>query len=574
MNIIDIIAQDAAKNTTTWNGAPSNSTTGSHCLDYWSKCGTYRGRTQDEVNADMQKIFYEDEIKALKVVFGLRLVTRKVKTPFLAPGQKEFLDTKDTQTGYGQRDEFFKAVRWLAINKSELLLKNLIMIPVVGSWKDFFSEDLLDALSPIVVFELVRLYAKDPLLRKYLPTMHSKGKKRGDLAKKKSDWAKKFCSHVKISHKQYRELKKSGKAHTFQRQMSQGDWANISFNEIPGRAISHLTNRKGKDGKMAFERHGQLDRFETWVLGQDKIKFNGYPYELTTAASHSKAPSSLQKKIYNRQFEQLLEPFKGHKLGNVFCALDTSGSMNDAVVGPTTALQVCLSMGLVFSCLNTGWFKDTAVHFGERSNLIRFNASDDFVTRLHFLETMATAWGSTNFQSVIDLIIGIRMKHPEIPIEQFPETLLVLSDMQFNDPGVQHSSASMPTQSYYSNFTNAYGQRMIITPQMHKQMYGHLYQQASLTNHEVAKQKLASVGLGDLRIIWWQLNGNTTDFPAQMNDKGTYMIGGFDPVNLKALMGLTAEKKDFVATAEVKQQTPMDGMNNFLSQEIFGLLKF
>jgi hypothetical protein len=95
----------------------------------------------------------------------------------------------------------------------------------------------------------------------------------------------------------------------------------------------------------------------------------------------------------------------------------------------------------------------------------------------------------------------------------------------------------------------------------------------SSTNYEEAMKRLRSVGLNDVRIIWWQVNGRTTDFPAQMNDKGVYMIGGFDPTNIKALMGLSTSvgNVDFNAR-EKKEQTPQDGMKNFLSQPIFQLL--
>jgi hypothetical protein len=57
-----------------------------------------------------------------------------------------------------------------------------------------------------------------------------------------------------------------------------------------------------------------------------------------------------------------------------------------------------------------------------------------------------------------------------------------------------------------------------------------------------------------------------------MDDKGVYIIGGFDPVNLRALMGLDNQKTDFNAN-EKKEQTPLDGMLNFLNQPIFGLLQ-
>jgi hypothetical protein len=58
-----------------------------------------------------------------------------------------------------------------------------------------------------------------------------------------------------------------------------------------------------------------------------------------------------------------------------------------------------------------------------------------------------------------------------------------------------------------------------------------------------------------------------------MDDKGVYMISGFDPVNIKALMGLNSSVKSFNAS-EKQEQTPLDGLMNWLSQPIFGLIRF
>jgi len=133
---------------------------------------------------------------------------------------------------------------------------------------------------------------------------------------------------------------------------------------------------------------------------------------------------------------------------------------------------------------------------------------------------------------VIDLLARTRKENPDIPVEEYPETVLVISDMQFNPAG-----------------------------------------RNTRTNYEEAMRKLRKVGLQDMRIIWWFVNGAGTDFPSQMDDKGVYMIGGFDPVNLRALLGLSAGKKEFVAS-EQKEKAPLDGMMNFLGQPIFGLLRF
>ncbi|MBY0229469.1 MAG: DUF2828 family protein, partial [Gemmataceae bacterium] len=174
-------------------------------------------------------------------------------------------------------------------------------------------------------------------------------------------------------------------------------------------------------------------------------------------------------------------------------------------------------------------FKDTVCAFDSESRLVPLSGA--FTERLAQLTGMATAWGSTNFQSVIDLIVSVRQHNPTVPVADFPETLLVVSDMQF-DP-VDGGDAR--------------------------------------TNHEAAMAKLRAVGLGEMRIIWWFVNGEAADFPARLDDRGVYLVGGFDAVVLKALMGLDAQKPGFDAK-EKKAQTPADGLLNFLRQPIFSLL--
>jgi hypothetical protein len=525
-----------AKTAHTWNGAISYATTGTGkygaILDYWSKAGAYQGRPQEAVNSDMARIFADDESVALAVVFALRLITR---TPNVA-------GIDEVQTGYGRKDEFFKALNWLCDHRPHLVTENLHLIPVFGCWKDFLQFPLIDRDDlREAVYDLVRANLGDDLLRKYLPTIYSTGKKRRRKSKsvvrchteraiKLRDWARGLCRHLGITFAEYRRLKREGAAHLWQQQMSAGAWDDINFNGIPGRAMLFHTSRKGKhDRKTVFERHGQVERLRRWVLEQPTVKFTGYPYELTRAASHRNNPSLVQKLVYNRQFLSLLEPMKGHRLGNVLCALDTSGSMQCRVVPNVSAYDICLSMGLCFSALNVGHFKDAVVAFSDVSRLVTLKG--EFCDRLYQIESMTTAWGSTNFQSVIDLLVRIRQQHPEIPRDEYPETLLVISDMQFNPTGKNRQ-----------------------------------------TNYETAMRKLHAVGLGDLRIIWWFVNGAGTDFPVQMNEKGMYLIGGFDPNNVKALMGLNSGKQDFVAS-ERKEESPLDGMMNFLRQPIFGLLR-
>jgi len=524
------------RNASTWNGALSNSNTGlskfGACLDYFFKAGTFVNRPQELVNKDMTSIFSDDEETALKILFGLRLITRKPK------------EMENVQTGYGRRDEFYKACVWLHENKPDILYRNLHLIPVFGCWRDFLTEPLIDTLNRERVYELCAANLEDQLLRKYLPQIRSSRKTRSERDKKRSAWAKGLCAYLNISPKDYRKIKSSGTAHIWQKQMHHKQWDSINFNGIPGKAMLIHTSRKGSDKQTVFERHNQVARLKEWVLGQKNVKFNGYPYDLLLAAK--KNPSVVQKMVYDKQFEFILENMKDHKLGNVLACLDISGSMASQVLPNVSAMDICLSMGIAFSAMNVGYFKDVVCGFSDSA--ITMKLFGGFCDRLQQINTDANfqrvAWGSTNFQGVIDMLVNIRKDNPDIPVDEYPETILVISDMQFN-----------PASNW------GYGGCQADSSEVK-------------TNYETARSKLNEVGLNDMRIIWWCVNGQTSDFPSTMDDKGVYMIGGFDPVNLKSLMGMDVPVQEAPKeNQEKKEETPLDGMMNFLSQPIFNLLQ-
>lgn len=510
-------------NARTENGALSNSTTGfaqgGSCLDYFFKCGNHNLREQSVVNADMSSIFGDDSSLALKILFGLRLITRKPE------------GLTEIQTGMGKRDEFYKGIVWLHNNKPELLYNNLHLIPVFGSWKDFLNDPLLESLDRARVYRLFSENLSDQLLLKYLPQIRSKSKVRSNRDNRRSEWAKGFVNFLGITQRQYRKLKSKGAAHVWQKQMSAQNWDKINFNGIPGKAMMNHISRTGKDQQSVFERHGQIERLQEWVASQNLIKFTGYPYELTQRILKSR--SNTQNLIYDKQFQQCLKSFEGHNLGNVLCAIDTSASMTWTEENGVTPLDICLSLGVSFSHLNVGYFKDVVCAFNSISTLAKLNGS--LVEKTQQI-ALVGAGGNTNFQSVIDLLVQTRQNNPDIPVEEYPETLLVVSDMQFDPSG----------RSCW------YGKK-------------------EETNYETLMNKLESVGLGKMRVIWWNVAGRTKDFPSKMDDKGVYMVGGYDPNILKALMGLSKDKKDFKAS-EKTEETPYDGMINFLSQPIFDLL--
>lgn len=525
MNLfIDSLTQ---KNTTTENGALSHSSSGSILLDQFSKIPTYvnMNRTQDTVEADMAQIWDENPELAMRMLFYWRMITRKNKSLY-----KDF----ESQKGQGVRKEVFQRLLWVAKNHPETFCKNIHLIPEVGSWKDLITLWEMDTKDVIRIESILALIAVSIAgsdeeipayvfhienIKKYLPTLRSKSKLKTPHLKKMREFADAFMDFFGMDEREYREFKSSGISHKFQRDICQKKFDELNFATIGGRVINNLVKNNSK-GVSFMKKWNLENRYMEWLNKQDSINFVGYPYELSKRVNSNM--SVIEEFTINKQFEKLLSNAKadnGSIKGNVWCALDTSGSMTREIAKGITAYDICISLGIYFSTLNEGAFQNQVIMFDDVSSSIKLSGS--FCDKKRQIEKASTAWGSTNFQSVIDEIVRIRKSNPNIPVSDYPETLLVVSDMQFN--------------SLEDNDVD--------------------------TNYEEAMAKLEAVGLPRINIIWWHVNGNSKDQPVLKDTKGTILIGGFDGAIISTLLGGNKSSK-------VKDITPMEAMMISLNQEI------
>jgi len=510
--------------TVTENLAVSHSTSQDAILDYFFNSGNNRGRPEYEVAGDMASIFSQNQLDALKLVFYNRMITRKEKT------------TEKVQKGQGQRDEFVKSLAWLENNYPDLLEKNIGLIPRIGCWKDFFYDSAYTGYYHYVntawVFPLIKKLVLEiggdvNLLAKYLPKIRSASNTKNDRHRRLNKWAKSLCNYLHWTPENYRRFKSDPFhfAHEYQRQMCRKEWDSLNFDKIPGKALFNLVNRKGKDGNTALSRHNLENKYLAWIKEKPVAKFTGYVYELYKAAGRNR--SLVQKYTLDAQFNQLIEQAKKDTAkgitGNVWCALDTSGSMVMQCAPNLRAIEVCVSLGLFFSTLNEGTFKDHVVMFSSLSRVLKLTGS--FCDKVDQINRDEVAWGGTNFQSVIDEIVRVRQSNSRIPVKDFPETLLVVSDMQFNSTG-------------------------------------------SETNYESCMRKLTTVGLPPIKVIWWNVNSEYgKDYPSQISDEGTTLISGFDPTVIQLILGGEQEVVDKI-TGERRQLTPREQMDKALNQEL------
>jgi hypothetical protein len=533
--------------TLTENGAVSFASAGKAIIDQFAHAGTAIGRPINQVFAEQAQLWAEDPESAVRFPFYLRLITRKVKV-------SEEKKTDAVQKGAGLRDEAFKRILWLAYNQPEVFKRNAWLLPVVGSWKDLWTLMLLDMdnenrIDKNFVFSIMAAGLDDEtqcdLIRKYMPAIKANGKCKTDRAQTLNTLAKAFASFLGLSVKEYRKMKASGTAHEFQKLICARAYADINWNSIPGRALTNLVS-----GKF-LSNHGLTDSYLKWVMSQPTVKFTGYVYELGMKLdamgrnlSMNQTPTRAAA-LYtiNKQFDGLIELAKkdqGGIKGNVLCGLDTSGSMSCGIQGVPglTSYDVCVSLGIYFSELNTGAFHNVVAMFDDTSRVMKLSGT--FSEKWEAIRNATTAWGSTNFLSLVRLLADQRKKHKNLPESEFPQTLLVVSDMQFN-----------PTSRW-----NYRAER-------------------EATNQEEARNILREVFseefVKNFNFIWWYCasrDGAGHDVPATMDQGGNYMFSGFDGSIVTLLLGGDEQVKPDGTPLTMEEM-----VQKALSQEIFSFVR-
>lgn len=533
--------------TFTENGAVTFLTSGKAIIDQFSHAGTAIGRPIDTVFMEQAQLWDEDPDSALRFPFYLRLITRKVKV-------SENEKTDAVQKGAGLRDEAFKRILWVAYYQPDVFKRNAWLLPVVGSWKDLWTLMLLDMenenkLDKNFIFSIMAAGLDDStqcdLIRKYMPAIKSTEKCKTERAKTLNVLAKAFAAFLGLNAKQYRKMKASGTAHDFQKLICSRAYADIDWKTIPGRALTHLISGKFLDN------HGLTQDYLKWVMSQPTVKFTGYVYELGKKLdamgrnlSMVNAPSKAAA-LYtvNKQFDGLIELAKkdqGGLKGNVLCALDTSDSMNSSVSGVPglTSYDVCVSLGIYFSELNEGYFHNVVAMFDDTSRVMKLSGT--FAEKWEAIRSARTAWGGTNFLSLVKLLVSERKKYPSIPESEFPQTLLVVSDMQFNP-------------------TNRWDYRA----------------ERETTNQEEARRILREAFsdefVDNFNFIWWYCasrDGAGHDVPATMDQGGNYMFSGFDGSIVTLLLGGDEQTKPDGTPLTMEEM-----VNKALSQEIFSFVR-
>ena len=471
------LSQGFFNNARTENGAVTFKNTGNPLLDYFYHASARRG--QDNTGL-FESAYKSDKVGAILAAFY----------------------TRDPRHGQGERETFRQVLRYLFVNDRSMFNTILPFVPEYGRW-----DDILEFISPTVV-EMVRSQlnsdytAKNPsLLAKWMPSENTSSKETVKLARK---WIAALGTNAKTYRRKISKMR--AKIKIVESLMSAGNWSEIDYSRVPSRAS---TIYRKAFGKRDTSRYGEY--LAAVKAGTKKINASVlYPYELVNKFIDGYARPD---ETIEMQWKALPDYVNGV---NAIVICDTSGSMLSAHIPNTPApISVAISLAIYFAERSTGAFRNMWINFNSEAKAYKLVGS----TLRDHVQAMVNNndWGgSTNLQSAFDLILSTAKRY-NVPAQDMPERLFVVSDMEFNPSGL-------------------------------------------MTNYEVYRQKFAASGYVIPKIVFWNVNSRNTQTPVTQHSTGAYLVSGCSPSIFKTALNTSA-------------LTPLQMMWDVLNSERYASIK-
>lgn len=434
--------------------------------------------------------------------------------------------TRDVRGGKGERDLANWMLATLVHDYPETVTALLPLIPEYGSWLDVVSlleledipEDLKKELVSMMVLQLQRDVdaARPSLCGKWAP-----GPKSAHSAVAKKIAIALFPDETHPSAP-YRKMLAGINARlgTVETLMCSGKWASIAPATVPARCLkthraAFMNQSIGKGPKKVRSEHE--DRVQcaanftahalAAVKDPSKARMHGrvlHPHEMVAQymkrlqfrGSRSEPEVDL---ILEAQWSDLRERLRDEMplLGKMIPLVDVSGSMTG------TPMEVAIALGILVSEL--GVVRDRFITFS--SDPAWHCLDPAWSLRDKVKSAISANWGmSTDIQRAFDLILRACIEGGVPPQEVGELSLVILSDMQFDSARGNKNPWETQHEALVSSF-----------------------KEAGLKSKWSKPYPLPN-------IVFWNLRGDTKDFPVDASTRGVQMVSGFSPNMLKLFM--------------------------------------
>lgn len=460
VNFVDAMQTN---DTLTENGMVTHSTSGKAVLDLFYKQGGARAVAEAEIAQWFRKAYHEDRALALKCLFYNR----------------------DVRGGQGERRSFRVMFRTLCEMDPAMATKNLANVPFYGRF-----DDLLVAVGTPVQDAALGMFAAalrtgDKLAAKWAPRE----------GKSKSNYANLLRNQLGLDWKSYRKLL-SSLSNTVEQRMCAGEWSGINYSHVPSQAAFRY--------RKAFRKQDK-DRYEQYLA---KLAAGDVTVKVNAAAVF---PHQIVERLYTP--DALLEaqwkalPNYVQEGASFIPVVDVSGSMCGE------PMNVAAGLGLYLAERNVGPFKDALITFSEAPT---FQLRNEATLYERVSATRHMPWGmNTNLEAVFKMILQ-RAKSANVKQEDMPNSILILSDMQFD--------------------------QCVRTP--------------SAKALDMIEQMYAEAGYNKPQVVFWNLR-TSFGVPAKTNTPGVSLVSGFSPSIMKTLL----------TGVQHREPTPLETMLDTLNQD-------
>lgn len=440
---------DAVKNQSarTENGMKTRASTASAAVDLFYNLGASRGRN---IIPQFTAAMAENKDYALRIAQWGR----------------------DVREGSGERQIFRDILKHLAVTDIDSATVLLQKVPELGRWDDVLVLMGSPLESKVIQMIGEALESGNGLCAKWMPRQGPVAAKiRNGLLYSPKFWRKRLVELTKV----------------VETDMCLNKWDEINFSHVPSVAASRY--------KKAFYRHttkyaeyvAQLVKQEADPTVEKTVKVNAsaiFPHDVLKGriGLYSKNMSQTELDLINSQWNALPN-YVGDK--NALAVVDVSGSMAGL------PLEVAVSLGLYFADKNTGKFKDTFLTFTSQPELLYLQGNIN-----QKITQMSTAkWQmSTNLHAAFEKILSVAIEG-KVPQEEMPETLFILSDMQF-DSCVRYDDSAI----------------------------------------EMIRRKYETAGYNIPQVVFWNLRATAGNAPVKFNEKNVALVSGFSPAIAKTVL--------------------------------------
>lgn len=394
----DILTQNSNV-TKTENGQVCYNDTNNPLLDFYYKAVRLNpSYTKSQFLQDFKFSYSFDKVRTLVLLFNLRDIT----------------------DGKGERDLFRFAMESLKTLDKTMYHKVVPLVPTYGRYDDLVFLNEIDFLASQLRQDIISVEKNEApsLCAKWLPSHTSKKYKQQKSALLKA---------LGINEKKYRGILKNlrQKLDIIEYKLTNKQYDSIDYSKVPSQAMNKYKKSFYKNDENRFSKYVE-NLTKDDKTQKTKVNVNTlYPHDLATSSYSNQT----EKDLLISQWETLKKKYSEYGLDKVLVAADVSGSMNGL------PMQVSVGLAIFISELqNSKDFKNMVCLFSERGEFYKLrhdNPYDNYKSLVNYSNLSAC---NTNFISVFTSLLNLA-KQNNIPQDKMPESVVIISDMQFDSSG-------------------------------------------------------------------------------------------------------------------------------------------